>query len=55
LLKVNTDASRSLVKTLSVPSVPYLALYKNGKKVFSNIGLMEGHELEGVLSGYLGE
>ncbi len=45
VLKVNTDASRSLVKGLKIPSVPYLTLYKNGELIFSHKGLIGRKEL----------
>lgn len=40
ILKVNVDASKNLAKQLSLMSVPYFVLYKDGEVVFTHNGLI---------------
>lgn len=46
IAKVNVDASKSLVKQLKIRNVPYIAVYKKGKLVFSHYGAMSRDEFE---------
>lgn len=48
IVKVNSEASAELVKHLSVASVPYLVLYKNGQQVYSKSGKATKEELQNV-------
>lgn len=48
LVKVNADASKSLVKELKLIGVPYLVLYKSGKLVYSKNGAVTRDELTGI-------
>jgi thioredoxin len=48
IVKVNVDASKSLVKELKLISVPYLALFRNGKLLFSSSGAVAKDELTSV-------
>ena len=45
IVKINVDASKKLVKELELNSVPYFALYSNGKKVFEHRGILAQDEL----------
>ncbi len=52
IIKINADASKKLVKELQLGSVPYLALYNQGKKVFNHSGIITRKELEKLLKSY---
>lgn len=45
IVKINVDASKSLVKKLKLQGVPYLVLYKNGDLLFSKNGSILRNEL----------
>ncbi len=45
IIKVNADASKRLVRELELISVPYFALYRNGRLVFDHNGLISREEL----------
>jgi thioredoxin len=45
IVKVNADASKSLIKELKLMGVPYLAMYKNGKLVYSKNGAVTREEI----------
>jgi thioredoxin len=45
LVKINADASKNLVKELQLGSVPYLAFYKSGNKLFEHNGIISREEL----------
>lgn len=46
IVKVNADASKSLIKELKLNGVPYLAMYKNGKLIYSKNGAVTREELK---------
>ncbi|MCK9411529.1 MAG: thioredoxin domain-containing protein [Prolixibacteraceae bacterium] len=48
IVKVNVDASKSLVKELKLVGVPFLAVYKSGKLLYSKNGAVSRSELTGV-------
>jgi len=48
IVKINVDASKKLMKELSIVSVPYLVLYHKGIILYSKYGLIEKQELEKV-------
>ncbi|NHB70367.1 thioredoxin domain-containing protein [Perlabentimonas gracilis] len=48
VVKINADASKRLMKSLSIQSVPNLILYKNGKSLFTHTGIISKSELENV-------
>lgn len=48
IVKVNVDASKKLMKELSIVSVPYLALYHKGIVLYEQNGLITRQELENV-------
>jgi len=50
IVKVNVDASKKLVKEMKIKGVPYLALYNNGKPVYTKSGLTSRDELEKALN-----
>lgn len=50
IVKVNVDASKKLMKELSIVSVPYLALYHKGIVLYEQNGLITRQELENVFS-----
>ena len=45
VVKINADASKKLVKELQIGSVPYLTLFKEGKKNFEHNGILSREEL----------
>jgi len=45
IVKVNADASKSLIKELKLIGVPYLVLYENGKLIYSKNGIVTREEL----------
>jgi len=49
IIKVNADASKSLVKDMKLIGVPYLALYYKGELLFSKNGAITREELTGIL------
>lgn len=53
IVKVNADASRSLVKELKLQGVPYLAMYKNGEAVYTKSGAITREELTKVFKSNL--
>lgn len=53
IIKVNVDASKKLVKEMKIQGVPYLALYNNGKAVYTKNGLTSRDELEKALNSIL--
>ena len=53
IVKVNVDASKSLVKTLRLVGVPYLVMYKNGKVLYSNNGAVTRNEITSVFQSNL--
>jgi len=53
IVKVNVDASKKLVKEMKIQGVPYLALYNNGKAVYTKNGLTSRDELEKTLNSIL--
>jgi thioredoxin len=53
IVKVNVDASKKLVKEMKIGSVPYLALYNNGKAVYTKNGLTSRDELEKAFNSIL--
>lgn len=44
-LKVNNDENQEIVKFLYVDELPTIILYKNGKRVYTNIGLITKEDL----------
>lgn len=53
IVKVNVDASKKLVKEMKIGSVPYLALYNNGKQVYTQKGTTTREELEKAFNSIL--
>lgn len=45
IVKINSDASKKLVKDQQISSVPYLVIYKNGKQLFEHEGFIERNDL----------
>jgi len=46
IVKVNADASRETIVQMKISSVPFLALYKNGEKIFEHQGAISRKQLE---------
>lgn len=44
-LKINNDENRELIKFLNVDELPTIIIYKNGKRVFTGIGLIKKDDL----------
>lgn len=49
IVKINADASRQLMSELRLTTIPYLALFQNGRLLFDHRGLIEEHELSNKL------
>jgi len=45
IVKINADASKKLVKELQIGSVPYLTMFKAGKRKFEHNGILGREEL----------
>lgn len=45
IIKINVDASKKLMKKLKILSVPYYVMYKNGKLLFSQNGVISKEKL----------
>ena len=52
-LKINNDDNQEIVKFLFVDELPTLILYKNGKRVYTNIGLISKDDLLKVIDANL--
>lgn len=55
IVKINTDASKKLIKKLKIVGVPYLALYHNGKIIFSQNGIIRKRELQAIFESQIGK
>jgi len=53
IVKVNVDASKKLVKELKIGGVPYLALYDNGKLIYSKNGELTRNDLIKIFDNYI--
>jgi thioredoxin len=51
--KVNADASKSLVRSLKMNTVPYFILYKNGQMVYTKPGIFTRSEISATFEKYL--
>jgi thioredoxin 1 len=52
IVKVNADASKQLMRNLELMSVPHLALYQQGRKVFEHNGLIDKDALVAKLESH---
>ena len=52
-LKLNNDNNQEIVKFLFVDELPTLILYKNGKRVYTNIGIISKDDLLKVIDANL--
>ena len=52
-LKINNDDNQEIVRFLLVDELPTLILYKNGKRVYTNIGLISKEDLLKVIDANL--
>ncbi len=48
IIKINTDASRSIMQQLSIRSIPFLVLFRKQEAVFMHTGMITREELEKV-------
>ena len=53
VVKINADASKSLMRDMKMVSVPYLVLYHKGEILFEHNGLIGRKELVAKLESYL--
>ena len=49
IIKINTDASKNLIKHLQIIQVPYFELYDKGERISMHTGMLSRNELESVL------
>lgn len=53
IVKVNIDASKKLIKELKIVGVPYLVLYHKGDLLFSQNGIINRKEIEGIFDSQI--
>ncbi|HON53206.1 MAG TPA: thioredoxin domain-containing protein [Bacteroidales bacterium] len=51
--KVNTDASKEVMQQLQIKGVPYLVLYKDGKPVYTQYGMVSKEVLQTEFAKYI--
>jgi len=51
--KVNTDASKEVMQQLGIKGVPYLVLYKDGKPVYTQYGMVTKETLISEFGKYV--
>jgi thioredoxin 1 len=52
IFSLDIDSDRDFVMELGIRSVPTLKVYKEGKEVFSNVGVMSQSQLLEVINKY---
>ncbi len=52
-LKINYDDNQGIVKYLYIDEIPTIILYKNGKRVYTNVGLTTKEELLKIIDANL--
>lgn len=53
LFEIDVDKNPDVANAMNVRSIPLLLLYKDGKEVWRNMGLINENELEGKLNEFL--
>lgn len=53
IVKINADASKKLIKNLKILGVPYLVFYHKGEILFSQNGIINRKELEGIFDSQI--
>jgi thioredoxin len=46
LIEIDVDENQELAKSKKIESIPYLEMYKNGVKTWTNVGLIGKEELD---------
>ena len=46
LLDIDVDHNPAVARTMNIQSIPLLVLYKNGKEVWRNLGLIDGGTIQ---------
>jgi len=54
-VKINVDDNQELARKFKISSIPCLVIFKDGVEVSRMVGGQTGEEIEGRLSGFLGE
>ncbi len=49
IIKIDVDKNRSLAEKFQIRSVPTLILFKDGKSVWRQSGVIPAHTLEGII------
>jgi thioredoxin 1 len=52
IVKIDVDKNNSIASTLQVQGVPTLILFKEGKKVWRQSGVLQATELEKIINNY---
>ena len=52
IVKIDVDKNNSIASTLKVQGVPTLILFKEGKKVWRQSGVLQATELEKIINNY---
>jgi thioredoxin 1 len=52
ILKIDVDKNQQLASQVGVQGVPTLILYKNGKQVWRQSGVVQAHQLTGIIKQY---
>ena len=53
ILKIDVDKNQQLAATYHVQGVPTMILFKSGKQLWRQSGVMPAHEIEKVIQQYL--
>ncbi|MBT3208454.1 MAG: thioredoxin family protein [Bacteroidetes bacterium] len=53
IVKINSDASKKLIKKLQIVSVPYMILYHKKNIIFSKNGTIEKKDLQAIFDSQL--
>jgi thioredoxin 1 len=54
IIKIDVDKNRSLAEKFQIRSVPTLILFKDGKSVWRQSGVIPAHTLEGIIKQHSG-
>lgn len=52
IVKIDVDKNNAIASSLQVQGVPTLILYKEGKKVWRQSGVLQASELERIINSY---
>ncbi len=53
ILKVDVDKNQAIARQWGISSVPTLMIFKNGKQVFRQAGVIQANQLVSILNNYI--